>query len=53
MNYYMIHDPDGSAREIFDSIDWKNVDMECVGAPQITSEMLIELYEESKRNKAA
>ena len=48
-NYYLIHDH-GEARQIFEQIDWNKYLSEsyCVGAPQCTPEMLIEIYEGEK-----
>ena len=45
-NYFLIRD-NGNARETFKRIDWKNNLMICTGAPQVTPEMLIELYEKN------
>lgn len=48
-NYYLIHDH-GEAREVFEQIEWNKYLEEsyCVGAPQCTPEMLIEIYEGEK-----
>ena len=47
-NYYMIHDPTGNVRKVFEKADFKSWDMYCTGAPQVTSEMMIEIYEKYK-----
>ena len=50
-NYYLIHDR-GNAREVFERIDWDihMQDTYCIGAPQCTPEMLIEIYEYERKS---
>ena len=45
-NYYLIRD-NCNARETFSKIDWNDNLMVCTGAPQVTPEMLIEIYEKN------
>jgi hypothetical protein len=48
-NYYLIRDK-GNARETFSRIDWNDNLMICNGAAQVTSEMLIEIYEKNAQD---
>ena len=45
-NYMLIKDLTGKVRETMEEIDWKNNLMICTGAPQLTAEMFIAIYEE-------
>jgi len=50
-NYMLIRDltEDKSVRERMSNIDWKNNLMICTGAPQLTTEMFVDIYAQSKR----
>ena len=45
-NFFLIRDK-SNARETFSKIDWYENTMICSGAPQVTAQMLIELYEQN------
>jgi len=49
-NVYYIKACEKGVRETFERIDWNDLEMTSVGAPQITSEMLIEKYEKHTNN---
>ena len=50
-NYMLIRDltEEKSVRERMTNIDWKNNLMICTGAPQLTVEMFVDIYAQSKR----
>ena len=45
-NVFYIKECKRGVKEVFEKINWKQAAMISVGAPQITSEMLIAIYEE-------
>ena len=52
-NYMLIKDltEDKSVRQRMEDIDWKNNLMICTGAPQLTLEMFIEIYDKHRNRR--
>ena len=48
-NYLLIKDLTGEVRKDMEEIDWMDHLMICNGAPQLTAEMFIAIYEEHKK----